>query len=170
LEDCHRPDLSKKLNQRHLLALGVLGRLSIHNIKGIVDYICNFFRIIRKMKPDKTGNGSLTLPDEDAEFCQLRFQGRYSLATRLQPYGGSLATGMILPPTENTSIGLAQHSCSILMTNRKENGWLGGSYHLLHSIAELTMKGLVLVDLPTRTMYRSLEKDNTPVRTISRRI
>jgi hypothetical protein len=32
---------------------------------------------------------------------------------------------MVLPPTQSTHIGLAQHLCSVLMTDFKKNGWLG---------------------------------------------
>lgn len=55
----------------------------------------------------------------------LQFNDNAGGLRRLSSGGNVPRKVMVLPTTQNMNIGLAQHSCSVLLTNVKGDGWLG---------------------------------------------
>ena len=55
----------------------------------------------------------------------LEFDDHATGLRKLSSEGNVPRKVMVLPRTQNTNIGLAQHSCSVLLTDVKGDGWLG---------------------------------------------
>jgi hypothetical protein len=109
---------------------------------------------------------SVILPSETARqnFLSLQYHralefGKESAALRRLSSDGNIQRKvMLLPAMRNTRIGLAQQSCSVLITSTKK-GWLGK-----YSSARIDKRadcfiGLILVDAPLTPNYRSSEQE-----------